>query len=186
MDARTVTLWLERARQGNAEAPTELLELVYEELRSLAAGVFSRERAGHTLQPTALVHEAWLRISPELERVEDRVHFFALASTVMRRVLIDHERRRRRIKRGGSWARITLDDHLGALSTAGIDLIELDDLLERLSELHARHARVVELRVFGGLTIAETSEVLGVSDSTVENDWFVARAWLRTKLASAP
>ena len=181
-DPRSVTELLERARGGDQGAEDAVLEVAYTELRSLAAGVFSRERAGHTLQPTALVSEAWLRLAPHLDRVQDRVHFFALASGTMRRVLIDHERQRSRQKRGGDWARITLDDHLGSARPEGIDFVELNDLLERLSALNARHARVVELRIFGGLTIAESAQVLGVSDTTIETDWFTAKSWLRAEL----
>jgi RNA polymerase sigma factor (TIGR02999 family) len=159
-----------------------LMPALYRELRRLASFHLRRERAGHTLSTTALAHEAYLRLA-EIERIEleDRAHFFALASRMMRRVLIDHARRRNRQKRSGGWARITLDL---ALPEAGdpIDLLALDDALRRLEQEDARAARLVEYRFFGGLTLEEAAEVLGVSLSTAKRDWTLARAWLNRAL----
>lgn len=182
LDPRTVTRMLQRAREGEVHALDSLLPLVHDELGQLAARLFSRERREHTLQPTALIGEAWMKLAGNLGSVDDRAHFFAIASQAMRQVLADHARGLARIKRGGQAHRVALVDELGALDSAGIDLVDLDDSLSRLAELNARHGRVVELRVLGGLTIAETAKVLGVSDTTIERDWLMAKAWLRTEL----
>ncbi len=179
MDPNTVTRLLQRVRAGEESAETSLLDLVYDELRGVASAIFAGERAGHTLQPTAVVHEAWLKLESHLDRVTDRVHFFAISSRAMRRILIDHSRRAR--ARGSKLERVTLSGKLGEAAD-GIDLVDLSDLLDRLSNLNARHAQVVELRFLGGLTIPETAEVLGVSHGTVETDWVMARSWLRTQL----
>ncbi len=181
----TVTQLLRDVQSGETDASESLLDLVYDELRGLASALFARERDGHTLQPTALVNEAWLRLADHLDHVEDRVHFFAIAAQAMRRVLVDHARRCRRKKRGDGYQRVTLDDRLGWVQSEGYELVELDDSLTRLATLNPRHARVVELRILGGLTIAEAASVLGVSTSTIECDWFTAKAWLRTELARA-
>lgn len=155
---------------------------MYDELQHVANLLFANERRGHTLQPTALIHEAWLKIEGRLDGVEDRKHFFAIASRAMRQVLADHARGAGRLKRGERNKRVTLHENVTESPSTGIDLVELDDLFRRLSELNSRHAQVVELRVLGGLTIAETAEVLEVSHSTVESDWFTSRAWLRREL----
>jgi len=184
-DVETITRLLREARAGQKGAAEALLPLVYDQLRGLAGAHFAREASGHTLQPTALVHEAWLRFAGHLDGLEDRQHFFALASRAMRQVLTDHGRGARRQKRGDGARRVTLQGELGEPAEAGLDLLEFADLLAKLEELHPRHARVVELRVLGGLTIDEAAEVLGVSHGTIEADWFTARAWLRTKLKPA-
>ena len=159
----------------------ELLPLVYDELRRLAQRYLTSERREHTLQATALVNEAWLRM--EGRAVVDREHFLAVGAQAMRRVLIDHARRRKRDKRGGSdWQRVTLAEPVTPGGSPDIDLLELHDLLESLAARDARAARVVELRYFGGLTIDETARVLGVSSGTVDNDWFAAKAWLGREL----
>jgi RNA polymerase sigma-70 factor (ECF subfamily) len=170
---------------GDAGAAEALLPLVYAELGELARRLFSRERIGHTLQPTALIHEAWVKLTGNLAGIRDRHHFFVIASRAMRQVLTDHARSGRCQKRGDGRPRVTLDETLGMTNAAGLDFVDLDDSLTRLSILNPRHARVVELRVLGGLTIAETAEVLGVGHATVERDWFTARAWLRLELGRA-
>ncbi|MEM7306942.1 MAG: ECF-type sigma factor [Planctomycetota bacterium] len=184
-DPETVTRLLCGIRSGEAGAAEALLPLVYDQLGALARQVFSDERRGHTLQPTALIHEAWVKLAGHLNALEDRRHFFALAARAMRQVLADHARGGARQKRGGDRRRITLDGEVGTARERGLDLVELDDSLRRLAVLNKRHARVVELRVLGGLTIAETADVLDVSHSTVETDWFTAKAWLRRELARA-
>ena len=180
-----LTRILEQIRAGDTKAADDLLPLVYAELRQLARAVFASERRNHTLQPTALIHEAWLKLAGNFGDVKDRAHFYAIAAQAMRRVLTDHARAVQRHKRGGGRKQITLDEQLLTLGDGAVDLVELDSCLERLAALNDRHARLVELRFFAGLTIPETAEVLGVSHTTVERDWFSARAWLRLELESA-
>lgn len=186
---QTVTRLLRAVQQGEEAAAQALVPLIYDELHGLARGVFSRERrTGHTLQPTALVHEAWIKLAGHLDRregaVEDRRHFFLLASRAMRQVLADHARRVRRQKRGEGNLRVTLDTDMGAGGAEGYDLIDLEDALARLGTLNERHAQVVELHLLAGLTIVETAAALGVSRAKVEGDWFTAKAWLRTRLGA--
>jgi len=176
-----------RWRSGDPTALDDLLPRVYDELRALADAYMRRERAGHTLQPTALVHEAFLRLLRlPPGSVQNRVHFFALAAQAMRRILADHARRHRAAKRGGSAVRVPLElVEGGAPATPAGDDVAADDLdaaLEDLAKLDERQARVVELRFFGGLSIEETAEVLAVSSATVKRDWLVARAWLHREL----
>jgi RNA polymerase sigma factor (TIGR02999 family) len=186
-----------RWRSGDASALDDLLPRVYDELRALADSYMRRERAGHTLQPTALVHEAFLRLLRlPPGSVQNRVHFFALAAQAMRRVLADHARRHRAAKRGGSAVRVPLelvDGTPGAAPALGgsagpsdVAADDLDSALEDLAKLDERQARVVELRFFGGLSIEETAEVLAVSPATVKRDWLVARAWLHRELRGSP
>ncbi|MBL8899173.1 MAG: sigma-70 family RNA polymerase sigma factor [Planctomycetes bacterium] len=178
-----VTLCLERLRAGDARAGEELLPLVYEELRGMAARLL-QERA-HTLQATALVHEAWLKLARREggeASWESRAHFVAVAAKAMRHVLVNHARDRRAKKRGGDAAKLTLDECLGLVEQDTGDLVALDDLLSRLAELDERQARVVELRVFGGLGIEEVAVALGVGQTTVKADWRFARSWLRREL----
>jgi RNA polymerase sigma factor (TIGR02999 family) len=174
---------------GRAEPATVegLLPLVYDELRQLARRYLSRERPGHTLQPTALVHEAYIRLVDQT-RVDwqGRTHFFAVGARVMRNLLIDHARARGRAKRGGDWRKITLAEGSTPFKDGDLDLDQLlavDEALQRLSEVDERQARVVELRFFGGLTVPEVAHVLGVSQRTVEGDWTHSRAWLKRELA---
>jgi len=181
-DPHTITRLLKEVRAGDAGAGESLLPLVYDELHGLAGAIFARERSGHTLQPTALIHEAWLKVADLLDRVEDRRHFFIIASRAMRQVLTDHARRVNRDKRGGDRMRVTLDGAASPMKEEGIDLVDLDDSLTRLATLNERHAKVVELRILGGLTIDETAEALGVSHGTIESDWFTAKSWLRLEL----
>jgi len=182
-----VTRILSAIEQGDPSAAEQLLPLVYDELHALARGIFSDQRGDHTLQPTALVHEAWLKLAGSLGDLEGRRHFFVLASRAMRQVLTDYARGQLRQKRGGGRHQVTLEADLAAAPAAvrEVDLVALDDSLCRLAELNERHARVVELRFLGGLTIDETADVLGVSHGTIESDWAMAKAWLRSELDSS-
>lgn len=161
----------------------ELVARVYDELRALAAAQLRRERPGHTLQATALAHEAYLRLSDQrgVEGFERR-QFLALAAKMIRRILVDHARTRDRAKRGGGKQPVTLVDALAVTGGGQVDLLDLHDALERLATLDARQAKVVELRFFGGLGIREAAAVLGISARTVDNEWRAARAWLGREL----
>jgi len=157
---------------------------IYSELRKVAQSQLARERAGHTLQATALVHEAWLRLASQ-DAFEDmgRQQFYIAAASMMRRILIDYARGRRAVKRGGDVLQLVLDDSTMPENSSEIDLIQLDDALNRLAEHNKRHAQIVELRYFAGLTINETAAALDVSDYTVKSDWRMARAWLLSELS---
>lgn len=169
---------------SQAAALEELFPIVYDELRDLAAACFRRERVSHTLQPTALVHEAFLRVVDQSAvNLEDRSHFFGLASRVMRQVLVDHARRQNAVKRKKDRVQMTLDRVVHPSEGSDIDVEALHDALQKLAEMDERKSRVVELRFFGGLTVEEAAVVLGVSKRSVEADWFLARAWLRGELA---
>jgi RNA polymerase sigma factor (TIGR02999 family) len=180
MEPSDVTRLLRRWRDGDSGALEDLTPLVYEELRRLARRQMGSERAGHTLQATALVHEAFLRIVDSDVPWRDRVHFFALAARQMRRILVDHARARASQKRGGDGQRISLDAASPAAASAS--MIELDDLLEQLATIDARKARVVELHLFAGLSYEETAEALDVAPVTVHRDLVFARAWLQREL----
>jgi len=184
-DRERVTDVLRRIDLANAEQANELLNLVYHELKALAAQQLRRERADHTLQPTGLVHEAYLKLV-DGDRVDfqGRRHFFGIAARAMRQVLVDYARRRDASKRGGAWERITLSDELAAEGEVTADLLELHEALERLSAQHERLGRLVELRFFGGLTLDDAAEELGVSRRTAAKDWSVARLWLHRELGS--
>ena len=183
-EPRSVSHVLTAHLAGEPGAADELFELVYEELRQLADRRMQAERPDHTLEATAVVHEAWLRMV-DLERMEwrSRTHFYAVAAQAIRRVLIDHARKKHSDKRGGDRQREPLFELEGWAAQRGIDLIEFDDLLGRLAALHPRKARIVELRFFGGLGLDETAHVLAVSRDTVKRDWRTARAWLNEQLA---
>lgn len=159
------------------------MALVYDELRRRAAAYLRRERVGHTLQPTALVHEAYLRLV-EQDRVvwQGRAHFLAIAASMMRRVLMDHGRRQKAGKRGGGGTRVTLDEAFSLVSPRGLDLLALDTALSELAAIDEQQARIVELRAFGGLEVEETAEVLGISTATVKRHWAFALAWLQRRL----
>ena len=175
---------LKKARGGDPQSRAKLLEIVYDKLRAIAAGYMKGERQGHTLQPTALVHEAYLQlVKPSEADFNDRTHFVAVAACAMRRVLVDHARRRNALKRGGDHERVALEDSLALCSGSQLDLIRLDEALSALESVDARKARVVELRFFGGLSNEETSAELGIAVRTVEDDWFTARAWLHRELS---
>lgn len=170
------------------DGTAHLAEQLYGELHGLAAGYLRGENAGHTLQPTALVHEAFLRLSSQNVDWHDRAHFLGIAANTMRRILVDHARRRAADKRGGGAHAITIDDNLasdGAAGTSPLDVLVLDDALERLAALDARAARVVELRFFGGLEVDEVAKVLEISPASVKRDWSFARAWLGRELRDA-
>lgn len=162
----------------------DLLTIAYDELRSIAAGVLGRKSDGDTLQPTALVHELYLRLAKRNDcQWQDRAHFLATAAKAMRQILIDHARRKRADKRGGGWRRVTLSKTLDLAPVIDMDLVTLDDALESLAQLHERQARIVELRFLAGMTIPEVAHVLEVSEKTVKDDWRMARAWLMQKLS---
>jgi RNA polymerase sigma factor (TIGR02999 family) len=184
-DSGTLTRWLVEWRNGSQEAADRLFAAAYQELRRLAAWHFERERPDHTLQPTALVNELYLKLfAGEPVEWQNRAHFFAVAAQQMRRILIDHARGHRAEKRGGGEARLSLDDVDGLTAPREEELIELDCALHELEELDPRSARVVELRFFAGLTEKEAAEVLGISVATLKRDWDFARAWLINQLAS--
>lgn len=180
-----VTVLIQQARQGDSNAADRLLPMIYDELHDVARGIFAAQRPGHTLQPTALIHEAWIKLAGNLDNVQDRKHFFVLAAKAMRQVLADCARGKNRQKRGGAAAKVTLNSAVEPAAGLGIDLIALDDTLSRLTELNERHGRIAELRLFGAMTIQETADVIGVSRWTVEEDWAMAKAWLRRELAPA-
>jgi RNA polymerase sigma-70 factor (ECF subfamily) len=178
-----VTVVLEQMRKGDKGAADKLLPLVYDEFRALARHYLAQERANHTLQPTALVHEAYMKLVDQT-RVDwqGRSHFFAVAAQAMRRILVDHARSRQRDKRGGGRARVVLDEAVALSPQKDEDVLALDEALERLAMLDPRQAKVVELRFFGGLSVDEVAEALSVSKRTVEGDWTFARAWLSREL----
>jgi len=186
-DAPNVTRILHATSEGSRESADRLLPLVYDELRRLAQSRLANERAGHTLQATALVHETYLKLI-DIEQVEwqNRAHFFAVAATAIRRLLVDHARSRGRDKRGGGAAKLSLDEALTiAAEGPTTDLIELHEALERFGRAEPVRARVVELRFFGGLTGEEIAEVLGVDRRTVSRYWLHGRAWLHRELKEA-
>ena len=186
-DDRTgaVTKLLRRWREGEVEATEELMQAVYPELHRLASGYLRRERQGHTLQPTALVHEAYLRLIDSDVDYSDRVHFLAIAARVMRRVLIDHAKARKSQKRGGDQLRVTLTEaRLGAAATTP-DVLALDASLRRLAEHDERKSRVIELRFFGGMTYDETAEALDISVATVNRELRFAKAWLANDMTDS-
>lgn len=162
------------------------LPRAYDDLLNLARQWFFRQPVNHTLQPTALVHEAYLRLAECNDgRWQDRTHFIAVAASAMRQVLVDHARRRRAVKRGGAWQRVTLEDAAGEDAPIAVDLLTLDEALERLGHANERQRRIVELRFLAGLTVDETAAILGVSSRTVRLDWRMARAWLLGELTPA-
>jgi RNA polymerase sigma factor (TIGR02999 family) len=172
---------------GDDRQVDALLPVVYEELRRLAAAYLRRERPGQTLQPTALVHEAYLRLMKDRpDRWQNRAHFCAIAAHSMRQILIERARARGAQKRGGAQPRVTLDEALVAGQSASFDLVALDEALERLEKIDPDQARLVELRFFGGLTIEETADAMNISPATVKRHWMVARAWLARELAAGP
>jgi len=183
-DARAVTDLLRAWGAGETGASEELVPLVYAELRRQARRVLRREGEGHTLQATALVHEAWLRLDGQHDaRWESRAQFLAVAAQTMRRVLVDHARARRALKRGGGVTQVTLGEaDRAATTTDDVDVLALDDALDRLATIDPRKARLVELRYFAGLSMPEAAAALGVSLATVGREWAVARMWLRREL----
>lgn len=168
---------------GNRASADALLALVYDELRKIAARYLRKERSGHTLQPTALVHEAYIKLI-DISDIDwqDRAHFFAVSANVMRRILVDHARARVADKRGGEADRIALEDAISLSKEPQVDLLAVDEALKELAEFDEQQCRIVELRFFGGLTIEETAHVVGVSPATVKREWAIAKAWLHRKL----
>jgi RNA polymerase sigma factor (TIGR02999 family) len=182
-----LTALLGEVHAGRAGAQERLVRAIYAELRRMAAGLLRREGPGHTLQPSALVHEALLRLldGDALADVPNRRYLFAAAAQAMRQVLVDHARRRHTAKRRGGLIRLPLDEALVTYEAQGLDVLALHDALDRLARSHPRHARVVTLRFFGGLSVPEVAEALEISDTTVEGDWRYARAWLHGQLRGA-
>jgi RNA polymerase sigma factor (TIGR02999 family) len=183
-----VTELLVRWRGGDREALEELMPLVYEELRRLAHHYLRQERDDHTLQSTALVHEAYLRLAGQNPpQWQNRAHFFGIAAHIMRQILVEYARGRSAAKRGGNALTLTLDEAVALPQQMDVDVVALDQALNELSDLDAQQSRIVELRFFAGLTIEDTSEVLGISPATVKRDWVTARAWLfRAMSGEAP
>jgi RNA polymerase sigma factor (TIGR02999 family) len=169
---------------GDQGALTALLPLVYDELKRLARHHLRGERPGHTLQSTALVHEAYLRLVQKPLQLQNRTHFFAVAARLMREILVDHARSRRAAKRDYR-CKITLDQAVALPQKRDVDLLSLDDALNELSHLDPRQGRIVELRFFGGLSIDETAEIMGISPATVKREWATARAWLHREMTGA-
>ncbi len=182
-ETQNVTEMLEAMSAGDSTAPDKLLPVVYEELRRLASAYMRNERSGHTLQATALVHEAYIQLV-DWKNVtwQNRAHFFATAAQVMRRILVDHAREKNALKRGGGVKTIALDDAISFPNRKEIDIDSLDLALTELESFDPQQAKIVELRFFGGLTIAETAHALDISDSTVKRDWQIAKAWLYNHL----
>ena len=170
---------------GDLDARDRLLPLVYEELRRRAAGFMRRERRNHSLQPTELVHEAYLRLVGQRHMDwQNRGQFYGVASQMMRRILVDRARANRRAKRSGRWARVTLGEGAAAVRPADVDVLDLDAALTKLATFDERKCRIAELRFFGGLSLEEIGEALGVSVATVERDWQAGRAWLFKTLSA--
>jgi RNA polymerase sigma factor (TIGR02999 family) len=179
-----VTQLLVASRSGDQHARDELMPLVYQELHRLAHQYMSRERPGHTLQTSALVNEAFLRLADQTDvQWQNRAHFVGLAGQMMRRILVDYARNRGYAKRGGGAVQVSLDEELVVSDERSAEVVALDDALQSLARLDERKSRLVELRFFGGLSIEETAEVLGVSPGTVMRDWTLAKAWLRREMS---
>jgi RNA polymerase sigma factor (TIGR02999 family) len=170
---------------GDERARDRLMPLVYDELRRMARRYMRSEDAGHTLQPTALVHDAYFRLVDQ-KRVkwQNRAHFFGVAAQIIRRILVDHARARHRLKRGGASFKVTLTPDLVAVEQTNLDLVRLDDALNQLAALDPRQSRIVELRYFSGLSIGETAEILNISPATVKREWTMARSWLQREITS--
>jgi RNA polymerase sigma factor (TIGR02999 family) len=187
LTSKDITALLHAWADGDAGALQELLPLVYADLRQRAAAYMRRERQNHTLEPTALVHEAFLRLVDQRRAAwQNRGQFFGVASQMMRRILVDRARARRMAKRSGRWARVTLDEGARAASPVTVDVLDLDAALTRLAAFDSRKCQLAELRFFGGLSLEESGEVLGISVATAERDWRAARAWLLKELRPTP
>ncbi len=185
MADQDVTSWLRRWNDGDPDASDVVFDLVYRQLRQIAASSFRRERVGHTLQPTAVLHEAVLRLlgGPEV-RWLSRSHFLGFASRIMRQVLVDYSREKGAVKRGGDWQRMTLADDLRATAIDNVEIVALDQALDSLERLDPQQARIVEARFFAGLSVAECAEYLAISPTTVKRQWRRAKAWLHAELRS--
>jgi RNA polymerase sigma-70 factor, ECF subfamily len=183
IERHDVTLLLTALTRGDQSASEKLIPLVYGELRRLARSYMRRERADHTLQATALVHEAYLKlVEQRSSNWQSRAHFFGVAAQVMRRILVDHARGHLRQKRGGEYEKVVLNEALVFSPEKSAELLAVDQALEKLARLDERQAKVVELRFFGGLSVEEAAAVLGISPKTVKRDWSVAKAWLYADL----
>lgn len=181
-----VTILLGQLAQGKDGAASKLIPHVYNELRRLAGGYMRSERSDHTLQPTALVHEAYLKLVEQRNvNWQGRAHFFAIAAQMMRRILIDHARSHLRDKRGAGERPVPLEEALVFAPEQSLELVKLDESLKRLAQFDARQSKIVELRFFGGLTVEQTAEVLGISPKTVKRDWSMAKAWLHGDLKAS-
>lgn len=181
-----ITQWLSACKGADTTALESLLPLVYDELHRQAVHFFVRERAGHTLQPTALVNEVYLRLTHQRGmKWQNRAQFFAIAAQMMRRILVSHARARAAKKRGGGQTCITLDEDLAAASERDVNLLALDEALRRLEAIDPEKSRMVELRFFSGLSVEETAEVMGVSPRTVDRQWQTAKAWLHREIGPA-
>jgi RNA polymerase sigma factor (TIGR02999 family) len=183
IDPTEMTRLLQDARRGDQRAADKLVPALYDELRRLATHYLGRERPGHTMQPTALVHELYIKIADHGHTdTRDQAHFLCLGARVLRQVLVDHARRRGARKRGADWERITLGEVDSGDVPLDVDVLVLDEALHQLAVLDPRKAKVVELRFFAGMNVDEVAEALDVSKRTVEADWFMARAWLRSEM----
>lgn len=186
-DPHEVTQILAEWRAGNSDASDRLFPLVYDELRRQARRHLNRERVDHTLQPTALVHEAYMRMVDQTSpQIENRAHFFAFASRVMRQILVDHAREHKAEKRGGAAQRLSLADIDLLPQQGAADMLELDEAMKKLDAIDSRKCEVVEMRFFGGLKESEIAEVLGVNEKTVRRDWQFAKLWLYRELSEPP
>jgi RNA polymerase sigma factor (TIGR02999 family) len=182
-----ITKLLQGWQGGDGAALDALVPVVYKELRRLAHYELRKERPDHTLQSTALVHEAYFRlVGRDLPQWEGRTHFFAIAAKLMRQILVDYARRRRASKRGSGVCMLTLDDAMAMPQGKDVDVVAVDDALNTLAEVDPRQSRVVELRFFAGLSLEETSEVMGIATATVQRDWTAARAWLHREISRRP
>jgi RNA polymerase sigma factor (TIGR02999 family) len=181
--SKNVTQLLHAWGKGDEAARDELIPLVYDTLRRIARHQLRGERAGHTLETTALINEAYLKLVEQSVSWQSRAHFFGIAARLMRQLLVDYARARQRLKRGGDLQQISLTDAAGIAEDKAVDLLALDDALQILTEVDPQSSRIVELRFFGGLTIEETAQVMGISTPTVERGWRAARAWLQTELS---
>jgi RNA polymerase sigma-70 factor, ECF subfamily len=181
---REITQWLQDWRNGDQAALERLLPVVYQELHKLAHAYLNRERSAHTLQPTALIHEAYLRLlGQNVEQWQNRTHFYGVAAHLMRQILVEHARQRSADKRGGGVVKLALDEALDYAPEQAAELVALDDALTGLAKFDERKCRVIELRYFGGLSVEETAEVLGISVPTVVRDQRMAHAWLHRELS---
>ena len=184
-EPREVTQLLAKLSAGEREASARLIQLVYGELRAMAHHCMCRERAGHTLQATGLVHEAYLRLAGQDIQWQNRAHFFGIAARVMRRVLLDYAREHRAKKRSGG-KQVTLEDHLVVSEGHLEDIVILDQCIEKLAAVDPQQARLVELRFFAGMNVEETAEVMGISTATVKREWSYAKAWLAREMNERP
>jgi len=187
ISSQDITQMLIELADGDESAVDQILPVVYDELRRLAGSYLRRERSDHTLQPTALVHEAYMKLIDQRQvRWQNRAHFFGIAAQVMRRILMDHARKHKADKRGGSADKLPIDEEILVVSTDSSDqLLALDDALHTLAAMDPNKAKIVELRYFGGLSIEETAEVMGVSVPTINRQWRMAKAWLYGQLAAS-